>query len=260
VERTLLDDIGKMLATPAFWVATAITVTLGIITTWFFARDRKPVLYLERRVTSLVQRKVQGLTVTFNDMALAAPALVSIELTNVGRSDLASAAFDQERPITVTLPEHVKIQAVLRNVPDDLPARSAGATLELGPHMLKAGSTWVVELLVDSGQSDEDWIGDVETRVTLGAEHLVNARVSRRDPVRVNAVNAFAWFSGMLFATWGLVSGTILAAVNPGAGMALVGFSALGISLASMKLVRLLPGGVERRPPRTLGPKSPADE
>jgi len=101
------------------------------------------------------------------------------------------------------------------------------------------------------------WADDVETRVTLGAEHLVNARVSRRDPVRVNA---FAWFSGMMFATWGLVSGTILAAVNPGAGMALVGLSALGISLASMKLVRLLPGGVERRPPRTLGPKSPADE
>ena len=80
------------------------------------------------------------------------------------------------------------------------------------------------------------WADDVETRVTLGAEHLVNARVSRRDPVRVNA---FAWFSGMMFATWGLVSGTILAAVNPGAGMALVGLSALGISLASMKIVRL---------------------
>jgi CHASE2 domain-containing sensor protein len=102
------------------------------------------------------------------------------------------------------------------------------------------------------------WADDVETRVTLGAEHLVNARFSRRDPVRVNA---FAWFSGMMFATWGLVSGTILAAVNPGAGMALVGLSALGISLASMKIVRLpIPGGMERRPPRTLGPKSPADE
>lgn len=44
---------------------------------------------------------------------------------------------------------------------------------------------WGIELLVDGGESDEDWTGDSEGRVRLEAEHLVNtSRVPASTPSR----------------------------------------------------------------------------
>lgn len=165
-------------------------------------------------------------------MTLAAPALVSLKLMNTGRSDLGSLAFDKEEPITVTLPEHVKVRALLRNDPEDLSVTIDGASIELGPHMLKEGSAWIVEVLVDSGDTSEGWINDLESQVHLGAEHLVDTRIMSRSPAERAA---WVWLGGMLGGTILMVSGAVLGQSNLVAGLI---FAAAGLALGTFGISR----------------------
>jgi hypothetical protein len=217
-------------------VTTAVTVALGVLTTWFFARERKPVLYLFRRVTSLAQRRVHGLAVTFDHVAVVAPALVELELSNVGRSDLGSAAFENNMPIAITLPDGVEVRAVLRTVPDDLPIKILSASLTVGPHMLKAGRVWTIELLVDGGDladHGETWVNYVWGGVKLEAGHLVNTRTTRLSSGR----------RGTAFGLVALVGGMILALAGAAVGLLKNGDSGEALVLIGMNLSML--GGAE---------------
>jgi hypothetical protein len=105
----------------------------------------------------LVQRRIDGsLEIRRNGTLLADPHLVTVVLTNPGRRDIASSAFDRGEPFRVGLgvPYAEIVGTESRPSAAQAPsARITGAELSIGPGRIGGGTTITYHLLVDTEPS-----------------------------------------------------------------------------------------------------------
>ncbi|NNN30248.1 hypothetical protein HLK59_07695 [Streptomyces sp. S3(2020)] len=149
---------GAFYATETFWTAVGVPVAalLGCGTIWAAFRVAHPRRRLICTVshTSLVRGPIDGsLEISRNGTPLTDPHLVTVVLTNPGRRDIASSAFDRGEPFRVRFA--VPYAELLRteSLPDDAqapPTRMRGTELHIGPGRLGAGTTVTYHLLVDT--------------------------------------------------------------------------------------------------------------
>lgn len=145
-----------------FWAARHYGNTRGMIT---FRATSAPILRSDAAAL--------GLEVTYKGNAILAPYLAKLTITNTGRRDIPTTAFDADRPIRIRLgrsffgmPDAVGgLPAALPPVgcaPDD-------SVIEVGPGLLKKGEGWSCSLLlsgeptIDSTSVDDSLV-DVEWR------------------------------------------------------------------------------------------------
>ncbi|MGI5460011.1 hypothetical protein ACQEWB_44000 [Streptomyces sp. CA-249302] len=152
---------GPFYLTEVFWTAAGVpaAVLVGCGAIWAAFRASHP----KRRLTyavahsRLVRRRSDGgLEIRCNGTLLADPHLVTVVLTNPGRRDIASSAFDRGEPFRVSL--GVPYAEILgsESLPSaDLapPARIHGAELRIGPGRIGSGTTITYQLLVDKAPS-----------------------------------------------------------------------------------------------------------
>lgn len=164
---------GPFYATETFRAAVGVTATvvLGWGGIWAVFRAAHPRRRLTCTIshTPLVRDPVDGsLEISHNGTPLADPHLVTVVLTNPGRRDIASGAFDRGDPFRVRLA--VPYADLLRTVshPGDAqppPAWMCGAELNIGPGLLGSGTTITYHLLVDTVPTYECRHSLVDVRV-----------------------------------------------------------------------------------------------
>ncbi|WP_344606919.1 hypothetical protein [Streptomyces glaucus] len=149
---------GAFYTEDTFWTAAGVAVALvvGCGGVWAAFRAAHPRRRLTYTVSHrpLVHRHIGGnLEVRRNGTLLTDPHLVEVVLTNPGRRDIASTAFDGGEPLRVDLA--VPYLEVLRteSSPSSAqlpPARVHGSVLSVGPGRIGCGTTISYLLLVDT--------------------------------------------------------------------------------------------------------------
>ncbi|MCI3278092.1 hypothetical protein [Streptomyces cylindrosporus] len=148
---------GPFYATDTFWAAAGVVVAVlgGWGAIWAAFRVSHPRRRLTYAVTHarLVRRRIDGsLEIRRNGTLLADPHLVTVVLTNRGRRDIASSAFDRGEPFRVSLGvPYAEILAgeCLPSAALAPPARIHGTELRIGPGRIGSGTTITYQLLVD---------------------------------------------------------------------------------------------------------------
>jgi len=144
-----------------FWTAAgaAGTVVVGLGAIWAAFRVAHPRRRLTYRVSHrpLVRRRLDGsLEIRRNGTLLSDPHLVTVVLSNPGRRDIASSAFDRGEPFRVSLGvPYVEILSAESTPSAALapPARMHGGELRIGPGRIGSGTTITYHLLVDTAPS-----------------------------------------------------------------------------------------------------------
>lgn len=152
---------GPFYAAETFWTAAgvAVAVVVGCGAIWAALRAAHPRRRLNYSVshTPLVHRRVDGcLEIRRNGTLLADPHLVTVVLTNPGRRDIASSAFDRGEPFRVDLAVPYAEILGTESQPSAAQAPTAritGAELSIGPGRIGCGTTITYHLLVDTAPS-----------------------------------------------------------------------------------------------------------
>ncbi|MFG2378387.1 hypothetical protein ACGFY9_43910 [Streptomyces sp. NPDC048504] len=145
----------------AFWTAAgvAVAVIVGCGAIWAAFRAAHPRRRLNYSVAHapLVDRCIgAGLEIRRNGTLLSDPYVVTVVLTNPGRRDIASNAFDRGEPFRVRLgvPGVEILGAESRpSAAQAPPARISGAELRIGPGLIGGGTTVTYRVLVDTTPS-----------------------------------------------------------------------------------------------------------
>jgi hypothetical protein len=149
---------GAFYTVDTFWTAAGVVVTVlvGFLAMWTAFRSTHPKRRLNYTVSHspLVQQRVDGsLEIRWNGTVLTDPHLVRVVLTNPGRRDIASEAFDRGDPFQVDL--GVPCLEVLSTESSPGAARApdtevCGSRLSIGPGLIGCGTTITYLLLVDT--------------------------------------------------------------------------------------------------------------
>ncbi|MFE5917201.1 hypothetical protein [Streptomyces sp. NPDC056468] len=141
-----------------FWTAAGVagTVLVGFLAMWTAFRSTHPKRRLNYTVSHqpLVQQVMYGsLEIRWNGAILTDPHVVRLVLTNPGRWDIPSEAFDRGDPFQVDL--GVPCLEVLRTEAGPGAARApqtevCGSLLRIGPGLIGRGTTITYLLLVDT--------------------------------------------------------------------------------------------------------------
>ncbi|MDX3586731.1 hypothetical protein [Streptomyces europaeiscabiei] len=149
---------GAFYASQTLWTAAgvAVAVLMGCGAIWAALRAAHP----RRRLTyatshaPLIHEPVGGaLEIRCNGTLLADPHLVRIVLTNPGRRDIPSGAFDRGQPIRVDLGvPYVELVATEAepSAAEPPPVTLHGSELRIGPGLIGCGTTVTCLLLVDT--------------------------------------------------------------------------------------------------------------
>ncbi|MET9085446.1 hypothetical protein ABZX77_26780 [Streptomyces sp. NPDC004237] len=154
----LVASAGPFYATETFWTAAgvAVAVLVGCGAIWAAFRTAHPRRRLNCTIshTPLVRPALNGsLEVSHNGTALTDPYLVEVVLTNPGRRDIASSAFDRGEPFRVRLAVPYAELVETESDPSAAlapPARVCGAELRIGPGRIGCGTTVTYRVLVDT--------------------------------------------------------------------------------------------------------------
>ncbi|MFD9316165.1 hypothetical protein ACFWDQ_00335 [Streptomyces sp. NPDC060053] len=149
---------GPFYATETFWTAAgvAVAVVVGCGAIWAAFRAAHPRRRLNWTVghAPLVRRPIDGsLEISRNGTQLINPHLVTVVLTNPGRRDIPSSAFDRGEPFRVRLAVPYAELLDTESRPSDAqapPARLRGAELSIGPGRIGSGTTVTYHVLVDT--------------------------------------------------------------------------------------------------------------
>lgn len=149
---------GAFYTAETFWTAAGVagTVLVGVLAMWSAFRSAHPKRRLNYTLSHrpLVRRRVDGsLEIRHNGTLLSDPHLVEVVLTNAGRRDIASGAFDRGEPFQVDL--GVPYLDVLSTESSPATARVPpvsvrGSRLTIGPGLIGRGTTITCLLLVDT--------------------------------------------------------------------------------------------------------------
>ncbi|MEU8752779.1 MULTISPECIES: hypothetical protein [Streptomyces] len=159
-EVTFLPPVasGAFYTIDTFWAAAGVagTVFAAFLAAWAAFRSTHPKRRLKYAVSHrpLVQQGMDGsLEIRHNGTLLSAPHLVEVVLTNAGRRDIASGAFDRGDPFQVDLGvPYLKVLSTeshpgTARVP---PVDTRGSCLTIGPGLIGRGTTITCLLLVDT--------------------------------------------------------------------------------------------------------------
>jgi hypothetical protein len=157
---------GSWYASATLWAAAGVVAVLvvgaaTIMATYRVAANRQKLVYTLRHTPLLSRNASYGdlLTVTYSGKQITEPAVLSIWLTNVGKKDIPSSAFDGARPIVVDV--RTRIVALLptgrkfggESIPSDEIGFN-GSCLSIAPTLIRARWSVVAELLVDGSIGD----------------------------------------------------------------------------------------------------------
>ncbi|MFC3891285.1 hypothetical protein ACFOWZ_07335 [Lentzea rhizosphaerae] len=141
-------------------VVAVVAVPIAAWVTRQYGTRRKKLLFLFEATSLMPVIKgsaADALKITYHDVPVDDPHLLTIRLENIGPSDIASNHFDSDKPVQVRLnstlygmlsatqPEHTVGPAM----------GTADAVIELTPLLFKRKDTWVVELLVSGDPKPE---------------------------------------------------------------------------------------------------------
>ena len=160
------------------WIAlSALVVALvGIPVAVLATRrwgNRRAVLSYAVEVTPLLPEadQTQGLAVSYQNIAVTDPILITITLVNTGPRDIPSGSFDAGNPIVVRLMGTFYGVTASFGEPD-LTAPPVGTTgveavIQFGPRLLKRRQSWTVSLIVggDMRAKVESPLVDTDLRI-----------------------------------------------------------------------------------------------
>lgn len=147
------------------WVWAAIGAIAAVIiipvTIWaVLRRKRRPVLVLLASETRVGPASTSDrLGMTWDGVPIADPWLVTLTVVNESRDDIASARFDRDRPLVLSLGKaEVKdtLGAPFDGEPWSLPADGSLGAVEFGPDLIPA-SAWLQIQLVVAGKPALEW-------------------------------------------------------------------------------------------------------
>lgn len=93
------------------------------------------------------------------------PHILRLTLSNVGRLDLDSSRFDQDRPLVFEL-DQIKYVHVIEAGSPAIAADSR--SIRIGPELLRAGESWIVTMMTEGSAG-----------VELTQNHLIDVQVKR---------------------------------------------------------------------------------
>ncbi|MHC3467579.1 hypothetical protein ACYF6T_02585 [Streptomyces sp. 7R007] len=148
---------GPWYATETFWTAAgvAVAVLVGCGAIWAAFRAAHPRRRLNCTVehAPLVQPIDGCLEIRRNGTPLTEPYLVTVVLTNPGRRDIASSAFDRSEPFRVRLAvPYAELLDTESRPPaaQSPPAWIRDGELHIGPGRIGCGTTTTYRVLVDT--------------------------------------------------------------------------------------------------------------
>ncbi|MDG4826056.1 hypothetical protein O7635_29765 [Asanoa sp. WMMD1127] len=109
------------------------------------------------------------LKVTYRDIEVMDPHLVQIRIRNVGPSDVASAHFDGETPLTVELSCRVLGVTNPGPVPAGVTSMGAQGHITFRPGLLRRNEEWVLGVLVEGNPRPEMVSSLIDTDVIVRA-------------------------------------------------------------------------------------------
>jgi len=175
--------ISELLALAALLVAI-LGIPITVFATRRYGNRRARLLFNCRAVPLLPDNDQHRLVkVTYRDFDVPNPHLVTISIANIGPTDIASAAFDQNRGIRVDLKE-----TVFYGVVSTSPAKERGELLSqaigtkdgyivLGPALLRRAQVWTVELLVAGEPTPELTSSLINTDIVSSQEDALSVGI-----------------------------------------------------------------------------------
>ena len=158
------------------WIAlvAVIVAIVGIAVTIFAARrwgNRRRKLLFSYESTSLLPIGAEHhlLKITYRDIPVKEPHLVTVRVANIGPADIASQHFDAGRSAVVRL--NCTMYGLTRNShPQYTVSRAIGAegVIELRPLLLHRGEEWVVEAVTQGDASPTIESPFIDTDVVEG--------------------------------------------------------------------------------------------
>ena len=160
--------VGEWLAVAALAVAVvAIPVAIWATRRWGNRRARVEFQFMSLPLLPSDAR--EGLLeVTYRDVPVKDPHLVSVTLRNTGPKDISTSTFDSDCPIVIRFDQTfyglTSVQGGVNTVSPAIGARATDSRVELRPGLLKRGNAWSfsavlsgpVEVKVDSPLIDTD--------------------------------------------------------------------------------------------------------
>ncbi|SFR18697.1 hypothetical protein SAMN04488564_104895 [Lentzea waywayandensis] len=163
-------------------IVAVVAIPIAVWTTRQYGTRRKKLLFLFEATSLMPEIKgsaANALKITYHDIPVDDPHLLTIRLENVGPSDIASNHFDSGKPVQVRLnstlygmlsatqPEHTVGPAM----------GTADAVVELTPLLFKRKDTWVVEVLVSGNPHPElvSTLVDTDVVAETVSDRLVKA-------------------------------------------------------------------------------------
>lgn len=142
-------NLGLWIALAALAVAI-VGVGATIFATRRWGNRRRRILFAwEAAPLLLIGGDRDLLQVTYRDIPVEDPHLVTVRVANIGPSDIASRHFDADRPLVIRL--NCTMYGLTRNShPKDTISEAAGAEgiIQLRPLLLRRGEEWVFEAVV----------------------------------------------------------------------------------------------------------------
>lgn len=151
---------------------------------------------------------VSGLEVRVSGMKVLDPHLNTFVITSNSRADIASSAFDAQKPIRIEIVSGGAMHLPLSNEPHEIKFTSGQgrglewAEFQIGPQLIRKGMEGRL-LFVSSGPPEMNFdlpLVDIESR------HLTPAQVHSREPeVRQALIQSLWRLTGLLAVTLGAV-------------------------------------------------------
>ncbi|GHF17061.1 hypothetical protein GCM10011600_17270 [Pseudolysinimonas yzui] len=131
------------------WTVTALIAVAAIVVTVIVTRqfgNRRAVLTWFMEATPLMPKVASHLEVSYRDIPVPEPVLLTVVLVNSGPRDIASSMFDDRRPIRVEV--GAKFYGVTRTdgtaklISPAIGTSAEDAVVTMAPLLLKRGESW----------------------------------------------------------------------------------------------------------------------
>lgn len=163
----------EMLTLVAIVVAVVVGAATVIAARRWGNRRRKLLVAYESGPLLPPEHRGGPLKITYRDIPVEDPYLVTIRLKNVGPWDIATEYFDSGEPFVVRL--NCTMYGVTRTTdPDSTVSSAIGAegTIQMKPRLLRRGDEWTIDAVVQGVPSPEFESPLIDTDIIEGATRL----------------------------------------------------------------------------------------
>jgi hypothetical protein len=150
-----------------FWTGAGVVVALlvgvaTVLVSWTVGTSKRKMIYSVPTLTSLLphddrfaENAFSDLEITHNGVKLSDPYIISLRIENIGRRDIRSSDFDQDRPLVFYMNASIvtmlgaAISAEMQPESFRLSRGNRGDVVEVGPALFKKNGFIAVDLLTD---------------------------------------------------------------------------------------------------------------